>query len=70
MLAFDESERGPSDALRHQFEMVSRMWRREQEVVRELQDAVIVKNQVASALDRANKPAANEKKPIRESGKA
>jgi hypothetical protein len=41
---FDEDERGPSDALRYQFETVSRMSDHEQETVRELLDAIIVKN--------------------------
>lgn len=41
----------------------------EQEMVRELLDAVIVKNQVAGALERVNKPAAKERK-SRAHGKA
>ena len=57
MLVFDEEERGPSDALRYQFETISRMSEHEQEVVRELLDALIVKNQVTGALERVNKPA-------------
>ena len=61
MLIFDEKERGPSDALRYQFETVSRMSAHEQEVVRELLDALIVKNQVAGALERVTKPAAKGK---------
>ncbi len=40
------TERGRSDTLRYQFETVSRMSEHEQEIVRELLDAVIVKNQV------------------------
>ena len=70
MLVFDEKERGPSDALRYQFETVSRMSEHEQEMVRELLDAVIVKNQVAGALERVAKPAAKEKKHVRERVKA
>jgi len=58
MLVFDESERGPSDALRYQFETVSRMSEHEQEVVRELLDALIIKNQVSGALERVAKPVA------------
>ena len=69
MLVFDEEERGPSDTLRYQFETVSRMSEHEQEMVRELLDAVIVKNQVAGALERVNKPEAKERKP-RVHGKA
>jgi transcriptional regulator with XRE-family HTH domain len=62
MLVFDEDERGPSDALRYQFETISRMSEHEQETVRELLDAIIIKNQVAGALERVTKPAAKEKK--------
>lgn len=69
MLVFDAEERGPSDTLRYQFETVSRMSEHEQEMVRELLDAVIVKNQVAGALERVNKPEAKERKP-RAHGKA
>ena len=50
----------------YQFETVSRMSEHEQEMVRELLDAIIVKNQVAGALERVNKPTAKEKKPTRE----
>lgn len=63
MLVFDADERGPGDALRYQFETVSRLSPHEQEVVRELLDAVIVKNQVAGAIARVNAPAAKEKTP-------
>ena len=70
MLLFDEQERGPSDTLRYQFETISRMTEHEQEIVRELLDAIIVKNQVAGALERVTKPAAKGKKPIRERSKA
>lgn len=52
MLVFDETERGPCEALRFQFETVSRFSEHEQSVVRELLDALIVKNQVAGALAR------------------
>ena len=62
MLVFDEDERGPSDALRYQFETVSRMSEHEQQMVRELLDAVIVKNQVAGALERVNKPETKERR--------
>ena len=70
MLVFDETERGPSDALRYQFETVSRMSEHEQDMVRELLDAIIVKNQVAGALERVTKPVAKEKKLVRERSKA
>lgn len=69
MLVFDEEERGPSDALRYQFETVSRMSEHEQQMVRELLDAVIVKNQVGGALERVNKPEAKERR-TRVQGKA
>lgn len=58
MLVFDEQERGPSDALRYQFETIARMPDHEQSIARELLDALIIKNQVAGALDRVAKPAA------------
>ena len=61
MLVFDAKERGPAETLRYQFEAVSKLSEHEQEVVRELLDAVIVKNQVAGALARVNTPAAKEK---------
>ncbi|MFN7508140.1 MAG: helix-turn-helix domain-containing protein [Betaproteobacteria bacterium] len=57
MLVFDEKERGPSEALRYQFETVSRMSEHDQEVIRELLDAVIVRNQVAGAIERVVKQA-------------
>lgn len=63
MLVFDGEERGPSDALRYQFETISRMSAHEQEVVRELLDALIVKNQVVGALERVAKPVAKGKRP-------
>lgn len=65
MLVFDEQERGPSESLRYQFETVSRMPEHEQEVVRELLDALIVKNQVAGAIERVAKPAAKSQKEVR-----
>lgn len=70
MLAFDEDERGPSDALRYQFETISRMSEHEQETVRELLDAIIIKNQVTGALERVAKPAVKEKKTTRERGRS
>ncbi len=66
MLLFDEQERGPTDALRYQFETISRMPEHEQEVARELLDALIVKNQVTGAIERVVKPAAKGKNPSRD----
>jgi len=51
-LVFDQDERGPDDTLRYQFEAVSRMSEHERQLVRELLDAVIVKNQLAGAFAR------------------
>lgn len=70
MLVFDENEREPSDTLRYQFETISRMPEHEQNMVRDLLDAVIVKNQVAGAIERVNKPAAKEIKSTRARGGA
>lgn len=47
--------------LRYQFEAISRMPMEEQELVRGLLDAVIVKHQVAGAIARAAGPAAKGK---------
>ena len=46
-LLFDENERGPSEDLRLQFEALARA----------VLDAMIVKSQVAGALERVSKPA-------------
>ena len=54
-VVFDENERGPSETLRYQFEAVSRMSERDQEVIREWLDAVIVKNRRAGAIGRVVK---------------
>lgn len=62
MLVFDDQERGPSDALRYQFETVSRMPEQEQEIARALLDALIIKNQVSGAIERVAKPATKETK--------
>lgn len=56
MLVFDAKERGPAEALRYQFETVSRLSEHEQSLVRGVLDAVIVKNQVAGAIERIAKP--------------
>ena len=57
MLVFNDKERSPSDTLRYQFETVSRMSEHDQGVIRELLDAVIVRNQVAGAIERVVKQA-------------
>ncbi|WP_345810953.1 hypothetical protein AAGS40_09100 [Paraburkholderia sp. PREW-6R] len=62
---FDPGERGPDDALRYQFETVTRMSAHEQQLVRELLEALIVKNQVAGAIARVainEKPTRNTRK--------
>ena len=61
MLVFDQDERGPEETLRYQFETVSRFSEHEREVVRELLDAIIVKNQVAGAIARVSPAATKEK---------
>jgi hypothetical protein len=53
-LVFDESERGPDDELRYQFETIARMPEHEQQLVRGVLDALILKNQVAGAMARVN----------------
>ncbi len=60
-LLFETDERGPNDRLRYQFEAISRMPMEEQELVRGLLDAVIVKHQVAGAIARAAGPATKGK---------
>lgn len=60
MLVFDGQERGPGEQLRYQFETISRMPQREQDVIRELLDAMIIKNQVAGAMARVAQGAAKE----------
>ena len=65
-LVFEKNERGPSDALRLQFEALSALPLDEQEVAKAVLDALIVKNQVAGTLERhsnARAPAAATKKP-------
>ena len=42
-LIFDEDERGPSDALRLQFEAISNMPEQQQAVIRELLEGMIIK---------------------------
>lgn len=60
MLVFNEQERGPGEQLRYQFETISRMPQHEQDVIRELLDAMIIKNQVAGAMARVTQGAAKE----------
>jgi transcriptional regulator with XRE-family HTH domain len=59
-LVFDGVEREPVDSLRYQFEAVSKLSEHEQNLVRELLDAVIVKHQVAGALARVNNTGTKE----------
>jgi transcriptional regulator with XRE-family HTH domain len=66
VLIFDAHERGPSEALRYQFETVSRMSEQEQEIARAVLDALIIKSQVSGAIDRVRTVATVAK----ESGKA
>ena len=54
-LVFDDHERGPGETLRYQFEAISRMPEQDQAAIRVLLDAVIVKNQVAGAIERVAK---------------
>jgi transcriptional regulator with XRE-family HTH domain len=54
-LVFDDHERGPGETLRYQFEAISRMPESDQSAIRVLLDAVIVKNQVAGAIERVAK---------------
>lgn len=75
-LLFEDAERGPDDDLRLQFEALATMSPEERAVARAVLDAMIVKSQVAGALDRVNKPAAKAgsapaaKRPARERAKA
>ena len=57
-LVFDDHERGPAETLRYQFEAISRMPEQDQAAIRVLLDAVVVKNQVAGAIERVAKQAA------------
>ncbi|HEY0209637.1 helix-turn-helix transcriptional regulator [Acerihabitans sp.] len=52
MLVFDEQERGLDEQLRYQFETISRMPQHEQDVIRELLEAMIIKSQITSAVSR------------------
>lgn len=59
-LVFDDAERSPDESLRYQFETVSRMPPREQEVVRDLLDALIIKSQVTGTLERVTQGATKD----------
>ena len=52
-LLFDESERGPDDDLRLQFEALSAMSPEEKHVAKAVLEAMIVKNQVTGAVTGA-----------------
>ena len=56
-IVFDEHERGASDDMRLQFEALSALSDEEKHVARAVLDAMIVKSQVAGALERVSKPA-------------
>lgn len=64
-LLFEEGERDPDDDLKLRFEAIAAMLPEEQEVAKAVLDAIIVKSQVAGALERVNKPAAKAVKPAR-----
>lgn len=57
-LLFEDAERGPTEDLRLQFEAVSQFPPEERQVARAVLDAMIVKNQVAGALERVSRPPA------------
>jgi transcriptional regulator with XRE-family HTH domain len=70
-LVFDDHERGPSETLRYQFEAISRMPEQDQAAIHVLLDAVIVKNQVAGAIERvAKQPLVAVPAPVKAAAKA
>lgn len=69
-LVFDDHERGPGETLRYQFEAISRMPEQDQAAIRVLLDAVIVKNQVAGAIERVAKQPAVAAPPVKAEAKA
>jgi len=70
-LVFDDHERGPAETLRYQFEAISRMPEQDQAAIRVLLDAVVVKNQVAGAIERvAKQPAVTVPAPVKAEAKA
>jgi len=60
MLVFDEQERGPAEQLHYQFETISRMPQHEQDIIRELLDAMIIRSQVTGAVTHVSQAAAKE----------
>ena len=60
-LLFEEGEREPGDDLKLRFEAIAAMPAQEQDIAKAVLDAMIVKNQVAGALERVAKPAAQAK---------
>ena len=67
---FEEGERESDDDLKLRFEALVAMLPEEREVAKAVLDAIIVKSQVTRALERVGKPAAKEKKAVREPSKA
>jgi transcriptional regulator with XRE-family HTH domain len=69
-LVFDRDERGPDEDLRLQFEALSALSPEEKQVAKAVLDAMIVKNQVAGALERVSKSTiAKDKRPARAGGR-
>jgi transcriptional regulator with XRE-family HTH domain len=65
VLLFDQDERGRDEDFKLQFEALSALSPKEKQVAKAVLDAMIVKNQVAGALDRVKKPAAKTKKRVK-----
>jgi transcriptional regulator with XRE-family HTH domain len=61
-LLFEEGEREPEEDLKLRFEAIAAMPPEEQDVAKAVLDAMIVKSQVAGALERVSKPAAKTKR--------
>ena len=61
-MLFDQDERGPDQDFKRQFEALAALSPKEKQVAKAVLDAMIVKNQVAGALDRVKQPAAKAKK--------
>ena len=62
VLLFDQAERDPHDELKLQFEAIATFSSKEKQVARAVLDAMIVKHQVAGALERVSKPVAKATK--------
>ncbi len=60
-LLFEEGEREPDDDLKLRFEAIAAMPAQDQDIAKAVLDAIIVKNQVAGALERVARPAAKGK---------